>query len=170
MRFLGEAARAFPWAGLELGTSPWSTAAWSPRGAGRGRCETRSRVVDHEARGRRPRPGLDAGREAHHRPRRGGEGRGPRPAPPGPLRAALPDRDHAARRRAPRPEGSVAEQTLAAVREEMAIHLADVVLRRTDLGTAGPPAPGDLEAAAAAMASALGWDERKARAEREAVG
>jgi glycerol-3-phosphate dehydrogenase len=66
-------------------------------------------------------------------------------------------------------EGGIADQTLRAVRDEMAMHLADVVLRRTDLGTAGPPAPPDLEAAARAMATTLGWDERKASTERQEV-
>ena len=45
-----------------------------------------------------------------------------------------------------------------AVRAEMAIHLDDVVLRRTDLGTRGRPELPVLEAVADAMASELGWD------------
>jgi glycerol-3-phosphate dehydrogenase len=66
-------------------------------------------------------------------------------------------------------EGGVADRTRHAVREEMAIRLSDVVLRRTDLGTGGPPSPADLEAAARAMAEALAWDEAKLRAERETL-
>jgi glycerol-3-phosphate dehydrogenase len=44
-----------------------------------------------------------------------------------------------------------------AVREEMAVRLEDVVLRRTDLGTAGSPGAPGLEAAGALMAALLGW-------------
>lgn len=66
-------------------------------------------------------------------------------------------------------EGGIADQVHRAAREEMAIHLADAVLRRTDLGTAGPAGKGELEAAAAAMASARSWDDSKTDAECEAV-
>jgi glycerol-3-phosphate dehydrogenase len=67
-------------------------------------------------------------------------------------------------------EGSVAEMARRAVRDEMAVHLTDVVLRRADLGTAGPPAEVDLAAVASAVAQELGWDEGAARAERQDVG
>lgn len=52
-----------------------------------------------------------------------------------------------------------------AVRAEMAATLADVVLRRTDLGSAGRPAPGALEACARIMAAECGWDEARRIAE-----
>jgi glycerol-3-phosphate dehydrogenase len=48
-----------------------------------------------------------------------------------------------------------------AVREEMAVRLADVVLRRTDLGTAAFPGRDALKACAAIMADELGWSERQ---------
>jgi glycerol-3-phosphate dehydrogenase len=67
-------------------------------------------------------------------------------------------------------EGQVAEQVRHAVNAEMALHIEDVILRRTGLGTAGPPAEGDLETVAVEMASACGWDQDRARAERQAVG
>ena len=54
--------------------------------------------------------------------------------------------------------GRLEEAAGAAVREEMAVHLADAVLRRLDLGTAGPPAPADAAAVLGVMAEALGWD------------
>ncbi len=38
--------------------------------------------------------------------------------------------------------GSLEDAARAAVREEMAVHLTDAVLRRLDLGTAGPPGRG----------------------------
>lgn len=61
--------------------------------------------------------------------------------------------------------GPLAERARHAVREEQALHLADAVLRRLDLGTAGPPPPADVDVVAAAMAGELRWDG--ARAERE---
>jgi glycerol-3-phosphate dehydrogenase len=51
----------------------------------------------------------------------------------------------------------------------MALTLADAVLRRLDLGTAGAPASGELDCVARAMASELGWDERRLSAERAAL-
>jgi glycerol-3-phosphate dehydrogenase len=52
-----------------------------------------------------------------------------------------------------------------AVREEMALTLPDVVLRRTDLGTAGLPDDATLQRAGSIMARELGWDA--ARLDRE---
>jgi len=46
-----------------------------------------------------------------------------------------------------------------AVREEMAQALADVVLRRTDLGTGGNPGEKALKICALLMAKELGWDQ-----------
>jgi glycerol-3-phosphate dehydrogenase len=48
-----------------------------------------------------------------------------------------------------------------AVQEEMAIHLSDVVLQRTDLGTAVHPGQAALEQAAERMQSLLGWSDRR---------
>jgi glycerol-3-phosphate dehydrogenase len=56
-------------------------------------------------------------------------------------------------------------EILYAVRHEAAITLGDAVLRRTDAGTAGHPGRGALEAAAAIMATALGWDTTRVAAE-----
>jgi glycerol-3-phosphate dehydrogenase len=168
LRFLGEAARAFPWAGLELEDVCLVHRGLVPARGGPEALETRSRVIDHEeehgVRGLVSMRGVklttaraEAEKAVDLVVRRLG-------------RAAPPCRTATTSLPAARGlEGSVAEQTLAAVREEMAIHLADVVLRRTDLGTAGPATRADLDTAAAAMASALGWDEQKLRAEREAV-
>lgn len=168
-RFVEEARRAFPWAGIGHGDVSLVHRGLVPARPGGRALEMRSRVVDHEAADGIP--GLfsmrgvklttaraEAEKAVDLVVRRLG-----RTAPrcrtaTTPLSGALPL------------QGSVAEQTRVAVREEMAVHLTDVVLRRTALGTAGPPAPEELEAAASAMAAALGWDERRARAEREAVG
>jgi glycerol-3-phosphate dehydrogenase len=51
----------------------------------------------------------------------------------------------------------------------MALTLADAVLRRLDLGTAGPPPAADLDTVARAMAGELGWDAARERTERAAL-
>lgn len=56
-------------------------------------------------------------------------------------------------------------QVRYAVREEMALRLEDVILRRTGLGSAGPPNPEDLRQVAGWMAEELGWTPP--RVERE---
>ncbi len=56
-------------------------------------------------------------------------------------------------------------EAVHAVREEMAVKLADVVFRRTDLGTAGNPGAAALADCAGRMAEELGWGA--ARTERE---
>jgi glycerol-3-phosphate dehydrogenase len=56
-----------------------------------------------------------------------------------------------------------------AAREEMALDLASVVLRRTELGSAGHPGRGTLERAAAILGEELSWTEDRKRAELEAV-
>ncbi len=52
-----------------------------------------------------------------------------------------------------------------AVRAEMAVTLADAVLRRTDLGSAGRPAPDALEACSRIMAAECNWDDPRRLAE-----
>ncbi len=60
--------------------------------------------------------------------------------------------------------GDIGAQVLFAVREEMALTLADVVMRRTCIGQIGAPPAAALAAAAAIMGAELGWDEaRRAR-------
>lgn len=56
-----------------------------------------------------------------------------------------------------------------AVRREHARALADVVLRRTDLGTLAQPARETLEAAAREMAALLGWEEARMAREVDEV-
>jgi glycerol-3-phosphate dehydrogenase len=56
-----------------------------------------------------------------------------------------------------------------AVREEMAFDLASVVLRRTELGSAGHPGRPALERAASLVAEELGWGEAKRKSELDAV-
>jgi glycerol-3-phosphate dehydrogenase len=68
------------------------------------------------------------------------------------------------------PEGaSLEDLTRRAVHDEMALHLADVVLRRTDLGTAAAPAEADLARVIPVMARELDWDAAAIEAERRAL-
>jgi glycerol-3-phosphate dehydrogenase len=60
-------------------------------------------------------------------------------------------------------------EVLHAVRNEAAVTLSDVLLRRTEAGTAGHPGRTVLEAAAALMAPPLGWDEARRMREVAAV-
>lgn len=56
-------------------------------------------------------------------------------------------------------------EVIYAVRNEMAQKLSDVILRRTDLGSAGHPGKETVAACAELMAAELGWDNRKKQAE-----
>jgi glycerol-3-phosphate dehydrogenase len=60
-------------------------------------------------------------------------------------------------------------QVLAAVRTEMALKLDDVLLRRTDLGSAGKPGREDLELCAQIMGQELGWTHARRQAEIEEI-
>jgi glycerol-3-phosphate dehydrogenase len=62
---------------------------------------------------------------------------------------------------------SLAERTRFVVREEMALHLDDVVLRRLDLGTGQPPGDGEIDEVAGVMAAELGWDETRQLGQRQ---
>jgi glycerol-3-phosphate dehydrogenase len=56
-------------------------------------------------------------------------------------------------------------EVIHGVREEMALKLADVVMRRTELGTAGHPGKEAVEKCAHLMAAELGWDQARVQAE-----
>ncbi|MDX6740890.1 glycerol-3-phosphate dehydrogenase/oxidase [Actinocorallia sp. A-T 12471] len=62
-------------------------------------------------------------------------------------------------------DGELPAQVLVAVRHESARTLADVVLRRTGLGTLGHPGGAVLEAVAAVAAAELGWSAARRDAE-----
>jgi glycerol-3-phosphate dehydrogenase len=64
---------------------------------------------------------------------------------------------------------TIGAQVVHAARHEMARRLEDVVLRRTELGTAGHPGDAALEAAARIAAGELGWSAERTRAEVAAV-
>ena len=63
----------------------------------------------------------------------------------------------------------IGAEILRATREEMACTLADAVLRRTDLASAGLPEAPALATSAAIMARELGWDAARVESEIQAV-
>jgi glycerol-3-phosphate dehydrogenase len=63
----------------------------------------------------------------------------------------------------------LAAEVRHAVRYELAVRLADVVLRRTGLGTQAAPSAAVLDACARLMAAELGWDARRQAEEISAV-
>jgi glycerol-3-phosphate dehydrogenase len=63
------------------------------------------------------------------------------------------------------PSGDIGAQVLYAVREEMAMTLEDVVMRRTGIGQLGNPGSDAIDRTAELMTGALGWSA--ARKERE---
>lgn len=64
---------------------------------------------------------------------------------------------------------TIKAQVIHAVHEEMALKLADVVFRRTELGTAGNPGDKCLKACADIMAVELKWDEERTKRELNEV-
>jgi len=58
----------------------------------------------------------------------------------------------------PLSDQAIYAQVIHAVREEMAIKLSDVILRRTGLGSIGKPSDSILEKSAQCMAKELGWE------------
>jgi glycerol-3-phosphate dehydrogenase len=65
--------------------------------------------------------------------------------------------------------GMIGAEVVHAVRHEAAVRLADLVFRRSDLGTAGRPSADALAAAARLMAAELGWSPAQERAEMDLV-
>jgi glycerol-3-phosphate dehydrogenase len=168
-RFLEDAGRAFPWA--ELGAQDVSLVHLGlvPGSGGPDGLWTRSFVVDHEEEHRVP--GLLSIYGAKYTTARA-------------VAEKAVDRAFARLgRRTPRCrtaetplaearvlEGSLGERARHAVRAEMARSLADAVLRRLDLGTAGPPPEAEIDEVARVLAGELGWDEAQILAEKEALG
>ena len=65
---------------------------------------------------------------------------------------------------------AIMAEVVHAVREEMALKLSDVLLRRSDVGSAGNPGEAAMKAAAAIMAAELAWTESRVRSEVEEAG
>jgi glycerol-3-phosphate dehydrogenase len=168
LAFLDEAAGAFPWAGLSRSDVAVVHEGLVPGHGGAAGLSTRPRLHDHEAEDGLP--GLVTLQGVKYTTARAVAERAVdlvvrrlgRALPP--CRTAstpLPE----ARRLGPPLE----EATRRAVSEEMAVTLADAVLRRLDLGTAGPPAPQELDTVARVMGAELGWDDERDRCERAAL-
>jgi len=65
--------------------------------------------------------------------------------------------------------GDIGAQVLFAIREEAALTMDDVVMRRTGIGQLGNPGMDRLRRVADLMASELGWDEARKQSELAAV-
>jgi glycerol-3-phosphate dehydrogenase len=163
--FLSEAQSAFPWAGLERRDLSLVHRGRVPGEGGAFGLSRRALVIDHEAVHRVP--GLVSMLGVKLTTARGVaetavdlvERRLGRPvAACRTAEAPLPQ--------ARLLDGTLRERTLTAVRSEMAMTLADAVLRRLDLGTGGRPADADLAAVEGVMAAELGWSEARRRDER----
>lgn len=164
--FLDECARAFPWLELRKGDVRRVHAGLVPGRGGAAGLLTRTWLRDHARDGA---PGLISLLGVKYTTARGVAQRAvdlvfrrlSRESPA--CRTARTPLEHA------RPlAGSLEDVVRTAVREEQALRLSDVILRRADLGTAGPPAPDVVERVAAVMAAELGWDAARADAERRA--
>jgi len=66
-------------------------------------------------------------------------------------------------------EGPLRERARIAVQKEMALSLADAVLRRLDLGTAGEPPAEEVGTVASVLAHEFGWDLARIKAEQAAL-
>jgi glycerol-3-phosphate dehydrogenase len=166
--FLAEADRAFPWAGLARSRVTLVHEGLVPGRGGAEGLAMRPRLLDHEVEdglaGLVSIQGvkLTTARAVAERAvdvvlRRLGRA-GP------PCRTAVTPLP-----RARLLEGGLAERTRTAVREEMALSLCDVVLRRLDLGTAGPPSDADLDVVCRVLRDELAWDGDRERGERAAL-
>lgn len=74
-----------------------------------------------------------------------------------------------ARKRASKDSEVLLAEIYHAVNSEMAVTLSDAVLRRTDLGSSGPPDDGALRACGRVMARELGWDRKRLEQEIDHV-
>jgi glycerol-3-phosphate dehydrogenase len=166
--FLTEADRAFPWAGLGDSRVTLVHEGLVPGRGGASGLATRPRLIDHETVDGLP--GLVSVQGVKYTTARA--------VAEGAIDLVLHrlGRPHVASRTALTPlpkarplEGDLETRTREAVREEMALTLSDAVLRRLDLGTAGPPPPADLDAVCQTMAAELGWGADRERSERRAL-
>jgi glycerol-3-phosphate dehydrogenase len=165
MAFLDEASRAFPWA--EIGRADL-TLVHEGLVPGRGDAaglSTRPRLHDHEAEDGLP--GLVSVQGVKYTTARVVAERAVDLALRRIGRAATPCRTAATALPWARPlAGPLQERVRLAVRAEMALTLADAVLRRLDLGTAGSPPEGDLAVVVRVMADELGWSASRVQIER----
>ncbi len=168
LAFLDEAAAAFPWAGIARSDVAVVHEGLVPGRGGASGLSTRPRLHDHEAEDALP--GLVSLQGVKYTTARAVAERAVDLVARRLGRALPPCRTGVTPLAEARPlEPPLDEATRRAVRGEMAVTLADAVLRRLDLGTAGPPPPQELDLVARVMAGELGWDDERERCERAAV-
>jgi glycerol-3-phosphate dehydrogenase len=166
--FLEDATRAFPWAGIEADDLLLVHEGLVPGERDASGLYTRGRIVDHEAEGRAP--GLLTLQPVKYTTARAFAEQAVDRVERRLARPAVACRTALTRlAKAEAPSGTLEERARRAVRDEMAATLADAVLRRLDLGSAGPPRADDLARVARAMAQELGWDAARERSERAAI-
>ncbi len=166
--FLAEADRAFPWAGLGDSKVTLVHEGLVPGRGGAGGLATRPRLIDHETEDGLP--GLVSLQGVKYTTARAVAERAidlvlrrlERPSVTGRTAITPLPKAHSL-------EGDLETRTREAVREEMALTLPDAVLRRLDLGTAGPPPPADLDVVCRTMAAEFAWDAERQRSERMAL-
>ena len=168
LSFLDEASAAFPWAGIGRGDVAVVHEGLVPGQGGAAGLSTRPRLHDHEAEDGLP--GLVSLQGVKYTTARAVAERAVD------LVARRLGRDLPLCRTAVTPLAEarllgppLAEATRRAARDEMAVTLADAVLRRLDLGTAGPPPSQELDTVTRVMAGELGWDDERERCERAAL-
>jgi glycerol-3-phosphate dehydrogenase len=168
LAFFDEVARTFPWAGIGRADVAVVHEGLVPGRGDASGLSTRPRLHDHEAEDGLPglvslqgvkytTARLVAERAVDLVVRRLG-----RASPP--CRTAVTPLAKARRL-----EGPLEAAAGVAVRDEMALTLADAVLRRLDLGTAGSPPPQELDTVTRVMAAELGWDAAREGSERAAL-
>jgi glycerol-3-phosphate dehydrogenase len=153
-RFLAEAARAYPWARLEPADV---TLVHRGRVPGRSprRLASRHLLIDHARDGL---AGLVSVQGAKYTTARA-VAEAAIDLVARKLAVGRPSRTAATVLKQAAPlAGALTAQALAAVKDEMALTLSDIVLRRLDLVSAGLPSESDLDAVVLALADALGWD------------
>jgi glycerol-3-phosphate dehydrogenase len=163
--FLGEAARAFPWARLEPGDVALVHEGMVPTRGDPDALVTRSRLIDHEMEDGVP--GLLTVVPAKFTTARAVAQRAVDTMQERLSQPCAPSRTAVTPLPAARLlDGPLKDLARRAVQEEMAHSLADVVLRRLDLGSGGEPAVDDVETVAGVLFHELGWDVARLGAER----
>lgn len=162
--FLGQARRAYPWAGLETQDVGLVHRGLVPGRGGAGGLWTRHLLLDHAAHGA---PGLLSVQGAKYTVARAAAEQAVDLVVRRLGRSVPPCRTASTPLPLARPlEGSLVERVRQAVRDEMALHLADAVIGRLDMGTGGPPPDADLMTVASVMATELQWSEPRTSEER----
>jgi glycerol-3-phosphate dehydrogenase len=168
LEFLALARRAFPWAGLAEARVTLVHEGLVPGRGGPSGLSSRPRLHDHEAEDGLP--GLVSLQGVKYTTARAVAERGVDVVLRRLGRPFVPSRTAETLLPAARVlSGDLEARARVAVRDEMALTLADAVLRRLDLGTAGAPAPPDLDVVCRVMAGERGWDARRQQEEREVL-